>query len=157
MRYAWALAFALFLIGGHARADNTALVCYKAAGTSNCIPVTASTPLPVTGPGSGGSTPVTPGNLTIVPLDISTVTTGGTAVAASAPGHHNKGGFLQNPSTATINLCINEQATASGTSSAGALTCITPGSTYGIAPNSTSTISVVTSDSAHPYSGQGYN
>ena len=98
----------------------------------------------------------TPGQLTIVPLDAATVTTGGTAVTALAAGHRNKGGWIHNPSTASIKLCINEQGTASGTSSAGPLTCILPGQTYQIAPAS-GAVSVISSDSAHPFSGQGFN
>ena len=90
----------------------------------------------------------------LVPLDISTVTTGGTAVTALNAGHRTAGGFLLNPIGATINLCINEQATASGTTSSGALTCITPGQTYFLTP-STLAVSVITSDSSHPFAGQG--
>ena len=109
----------------------------------------------------GASVPVTAvisqGPLTIVALDAATVTTGGTAVSASVAGHHNKGGWILNPSTATINLCINEQGTASGTTSAGALTCIAPGQVFNITPNATSVVSVISSDSSHAFSGQGYN
>jgi hypothetical protein len=97
-----------------------------------------------------------PGPYTIVPLDISTVTTGGTAVTALNAGHRNKGGWLQNPKGATVDLCINEQGTASGTTSAGALTCIIPGNSYSLAPSGNA-VSVVTSDSAHPFSGEGFN
>jgi hypothetical protein len=97
---------------------------------------------------------VGPSARTIVPLDISTVTTGGTAVTALNAGHRTAGGFLYNPIGATINLCINEQGTASGTTSAGALTCIQPGQAYTLAPN-TGAVSVITSDSSHPFSGYG--
>ena len=104
----------------------------------------------------GSAIPVTisPGPRTIVPLDVSTVTTGGTAVTALATGHKTAGGFLYNPIGATINLCINEQGTASGTTSAGALTCIQPGQAYTLAP-SAGAVSVITSDSSHPFSGYG--
>jgi hypothetical protein len=104
----------------------------------------------------GASGTVTPGSLTLVPLDVSTVTTGGTAVTALTAGHRTKGGFLVNPENATINLCINEQAAASGTVSAAALVCIAPSQAYTLAPSSLG-VSVVTSDSAHPFAGQGYN
>lgn len=106
--------------------------------------------------GGGGVTPVKPGALTIVPLDVSTVTTGGTAVTALIAGHRAAGGFLLNPVAATIALCINEQGTASGTTSAGALTCVQPGQSYTLAP-SAAAVSVITSDSAHPFSGYGLN
>ena len=97
-----------------------------------------------------------PGPLVLVPLDVATVTTGGTAVVALAAGHRNKGGWLHNPGSATVNLCINEISVASGTSSAGSLTCIVPGQTYTLtaSPNA---VSVVSSDNAHPFSGLGRN
>lgn len=107
---------------------------------------------------TGGSSAITttPGQRTIVPLDISTVTTGGTAVTALNAGHRTAGGFLFNPIGATINLCINEQGAASGTTSAGALTCIIPGQAYLLAP-AAGAVSVITSDSSHPFSGYGMN
>lgn len=114
--------------------------------------------------GTGGTFPVTgtvtattsPGTRTIVALDVSTVTTGGTAVTALTAGHRTAGGWLFNPIGATINLCINEQGTASGTTSAGALTCIQPGQSYTLQPAS-GAVSVITSDSSHPFSGMGLN
>lgn len=118
----------------------------------------SSNPLYTT-PASGGAASAvttTPGLRTIIPLDVSTVTTGGTAVTALNAGHRSAGGFLYNPIGATINLCINEQGTASGTTSAGALTCIQPGQGYKLAPTS-GAVSVVTSDSSHPFSGYGLN
>lgn len=113
------------------------------------------------GPGNqvtvvSGNINVKSGPFTIVPLDISTVTTGGTAVTALNAGHRTAGGFLYNPIGATINLCINEQGTASGTTSAGALTCIQPGQSYTLTP-AAGAVSVITSDSSHPFSGQGLN
>jgi hypothetical protein len=95
-------------------------------------------------------------SLTLVALDVSSVTTGGTAVTALTAGHRNKGGWLQNPVGATINLCINEIGTASGTTSAGSTTCIQPGQSYSLTP-STTAVSVISSDSAHPFSGVGIN
>lgn len=108
--------------------------------------------------GGRGGTPggVTPGPLTLVPLDISTVTTGGTAYTALNAGHRNKGGWIANPINATIPLCINEIGTASGTTSAGNTTCISPGITYGLAPSGNA-VSVISADSAHPFSGLGFN
>lgn len=126
-----------------------------AAGTDGCpssnacfVPYSAAFPFPVT--------PTAPGQRTIVPLDVATVTTGGTAVNALIAGHRTAGGFLYNPIGATINLCINEQGVASGTTSAGALTCIQPGQSYTLAP-AAGAVSVVTSDSSHPFSGYGLN
>jgi hypothetical protein len=95
-----------------------------------------------------------PGPLQIVTLDAKTVTTGGTAVTALAAGHRTAGGFLQNPVGATASLCIDEIGTASGTTSSGDTTCIAAGATYTLTPSS-NPVSVVTSDSAHPFSGFG--
>jgi hypothetical protein len=96
------------------------------------------------------------GPITLVPLDVATVTTGGAAVTALAAAHRNKGGWLFNPNSATVNLCINEIGAASGTTSAGNTTCITPGQTYVLAA-SPNAVSVISSDSAHPFSGYGWN
>ena len=104
---------------------------------------------------SGGSVAVNPGARTIVPLDIATVTTGGTAVTALSAGHRTAGGWLLNPVGATVNLCINEVTTASGTTSAGSLTCITPGQGYAVAA-AAGAVSVISSDSSHPFSGYGW-
>lgn len=99
---------------------------------------------------------VGPSQRTLVTLDVKTVTTGGTAVTALTAGHRTAGGFIQNPPSATINLCINEIGTATGTTSSGDTTCITPGQSYRLAP-ATTAVSVISSDSAHPFSGYGLN
>lgn len=134
---------------------NTYLAGITASGT-DVLTITSGTGVPQIVYGQFTAS-TTQGPLTIVALDAATVTTGGTAVSASVAGHHNKGGWILNPSTATINLCINEQGTASGTTSAGALTCIVPGQVFNITPNATSVVSVISSDSSHAFSGQGYN
>lgn len=113
--------------------------------------------LAVASPVMADSTLTAPGAIALQPLDAATVTTGGTAVIASAQGHHNKGGYIFNPSTATTNLCINEIGTATGTTSAGSTTCIVPGQTYVLAPSPFFAVSVVSSDSAHAFSGYGWN
>lgn len=100
------------------------------------------------------ATTTTPGTRTLVALDVASVTTGGTAVTALTAGHRTAGGFIQNPSTATINLCINELAAASGTTTAGSLVCIIPGQTYNLSP-ATTAVSVVSSDSTHAFGGYG--
>lgn len=99
--------------------------------------------------------PGKPGQVTLVSLDVATVTTGGTAVTALSAGHRTAGGWISNPTTATINLGINEIGTASGTTSAGNTTFIAPGQTYALAP-SPNAVSVISSDSAHPFSGFGW-
>lgn len=96
-----------------------------------------------------------PAPYTLVTLDVATVTTGGTAVTALSAGHRTAGGWISNPATATINLGINEIGTASGTTSAGNTTFIAPGQTYTLAP-SANAVSVISSDSSHPFSGLGY-
>lgn len=103
---------------------------------------------------SFAATVIVPGSVTLVTLDVKTVTTGGTAVNAIASGDRTAGGFLQNPKGATIDLCINELGTASGTTSSGDTTCIIPGASYNVAPG-IGPVSVVTSDSSHPFSGYG--
>ena len=95
------------------------------------------------------------GPIVLTPLDVATVTTGGTAVTALAADHRNKGGWLFNPTTATVNLCVNEIGTASGTASAGNTTCIAPGQTYVLAA-SPNPVSVVSADAAHAFSGYGW-
>jgi hypothetical protein len=104
--------------------------------------------------GSNLHTAVDPEQRTLVALDVSTVTTGGTAVTALNAGHRTAGGFIQNPPTATINLCINEIGTAAGTTSSGSTTCIQPGQTYALVPAS-GAVSVIASDSSHAFSGEG--
>ena len=99
---------------------------------------------------------ISPGLRTLIPLDVKTVTTGGTAVTAIAAGHRAAGGWLQNPKGATIDLCINEIGTASGTTSSGDTTCIQPGQSYTVAP-AAGAVSVITTDSSHPFSGYGMN
>lgn len=108
--------------------------------------LSATNPLPVAS---------TPGARTLVTLDVKTVTTGGTAVTALTSGHKSAGGWIQNPPSATINLCINEIGTATGTTSSGDTTCIIPGQTYNLVPSS-GAVSVISSDSSHPFSGYGF-
>jgi hypothetical protein len=62
--------------------------------------------------------------------------------------------MLTNPKAATIDLCINEIGTASGTVSNGDTTCILGGQSYNVAPGA-GAVSVITSDSTHPFSGYG--
>lgn len=96
------------------------------------------------------------GQRTLITLDIKTVTTGGTPVTAIIAGHRTAGGVLCNPQGTTINLGINEIGTAAGTTSSGDTTFIVPGQCYTVAP-ATTAVSVITSDSSHPFSGYGLN
>lgn len=119
--------------------------------------VDESTGVPyVASSGGGGAVTTTPAQRTLVTLDIKIVTTGGTAVTAISSGHRTAGGWIQNPSNATVNLCINEIGTATGTTSSGDTTCIIPGQTYNIIP-AAGNVSVISSDSSHAFSGVGLN
>ena len=100
------------------------------------------------------ATVTTVGPQTINPLDVSTVTTGGTAVQALGPGEHAAGGFIQNPPGAAVNLCINEAGAAAGTTSNGSTVCIAAGVIYQLSA-SIGPVSVVSSDSAHAFAGYG--
>jgi hypothetical protein len=99
-------------------------------------------------------TSTTPGTRTLVPLDVSTVTTGGSPVTALTAGHRTAGGWIMNPLTATANLGINEINTASGTTSSGNTTFIAPGQSYALQPSGNA-VSVISADSSHQYSGMG--
>lgn len=101
-------------------------------------------------------TPVFIAPVKLNPLDIATITTGATAVVAIAPGNRTLGGWIRNPTSATVDLCVNEITTAAGTTSAGSLTCLAPGIKTDIAPSALG-VSVVSSDSAHPFSGYGFS
>lgn len=100
------------------------------------------------------ATVTVPGALNRVSLSPSIITTGGTAVTPLAPGQRTAGGFIYNPAEATVNLCVNENGPASGTVSQGDLICVPPGTTYQITPGP-GPVSVVSSDSAHKFSGYG--
>ena len=100
-----------------------------------------------------GGAQAQPVPVNLAPLDTNTVTTGGTAV--TAVNHYNrlKGGWLNNPSTATTSLCIDEQDNEAATTTPGGnVTCVVPGQTYLLAPSGNS-VSVVSSDSNHVFSG----
>lgn len=99
--------------------------------------------------GGGGGNSVTP-----VAPDVSTVTTGGTAVTAFNAGHVAKGGYIQNPTAATAALCVSlvGAATTAGT---GSTSCIAAGNAFSIPPM-TGAVSVNSTDSAHAFSGAGF-
>lgn len=135
--------------------STTGLACGSSTGTVTGT-VTANQGTPNAGGASAWPVVTSPTQRTLITLDVKTVTTGGTAVAAISAGHRTAGGFLQNPASATIALCINEIGTATGTTSSGDTTCIQPGQSYNVSP-SAAAVSVITSDSSHPFSGYGLN
>lgn len=96
-----------------------------------------------------------PSQPTAVDPDVSTVTTGGTAVNAFAAGNCAKGCFVVNNWAATTKLCGRSTGTASGTDNNGGTSCVGAGQTLTFAPTAAA-ISVVTSDNNHPFSGTGY-
>jgi hypothetical protein len=105
---------------------------------------------------SHAATVTVPGVVQIIPLDVASVTTGATAVTALTAGHRTAGGWILNPVGAAAPLCINEAGgVASGTTSAGSLICIPAGASFNLAP-SIMGVSVVSSDSAHPFAGEGF-
>lgn len=97
-----------------------------------------------------------PRAVTPAALDVSTITTGGTAVTAILPGNRLYGGYLQNPVGAAQSLCIDETgATAVGTVSSGTTICIPAGGVFRVAP-SPQPVSAIASDSAHVFAGSAY-
>jgi hypothetical protein len=93
--------------------------------------------------------------ITLVSLDTAIVASGGTAVTALLAGHRTAGGWISNPTTANVNLGINEVGVATGTTSSGNTTFITPGQTYTLSA-SANAVSVISSDSSHAFSGYGF-
>ncbi len=155
-------SIALLLMGGlaHAQSVGQSRVYSSCGGASYTAgqnaPVTQDTTGAACVPGGSSSSPsfIKPAPLTVVTLDVKTVTTGGTPVTAIAATHRTAGGILCNPQGATINMGINEIGTAAGTTSSGDTTFIVPGQCYNVSP-AAGAVSVITSDSAHPFSGYG--
>jgi hypothetical protein len=153
--------------GASTAANQTSVIGTVAAGTAagNSLLTGAvynsTQPTPTTGQQTGlqadphGNLRTAVGSLTLVALDASSVTTGGTAVSALTAGHRTGGGWIFNPSGAAASLCINEIGTASGTVSSGSTTCVAAGQSYTLAP-SANAVSVIASDSGHAFSGEGF-
>lgn len=153
--------------GAATAANQTSVIGTNASGTAAANSVlmggvyNSAQPTPATSQqgaiqlDSHGNLRQAPGALTLYGLDISVVTTGGTAVTAFNAGHRTAGGWILNPIGASIYLCINEIGTASGTSSSGNTTCIAPGQTYTLAPTANA-VSVIASDNSHVFSGMGW-
>jgi hypothetical protein len=121
-----------------------------------CLALVASWFLLVQVVPASAATVTVPGVVVIVPLDVASVTTGGVAVTALNAGNRTAGGWLLNPTGSAQPLCINEAgAVASGTVSAGSLICIAAGASFNLAPSGLP-VSVVSSDSAHGFAGEGY-
>ncbi len=165
MRYTiWIVAAWLALLAVPAAAQSVRVLPGACPPGASALPPAGFSPLWMDSSGNlcissgggatGGALATTPAAKTLVTLDVKTVTTGGVAVTALTAGHRSAGGWIYNPSVATINLCINEIGTATGTTSSGDTTCILPGVTYTLQAASTA-VSVISSDSSHPFSGMG--
>jgi hypothetical protein len=137
---------------GQARA---AVICLDAGGRdAGCqyfqnssgvaTPTSPFTPLPVT---------TAPSTRTIVPLDISAVTTAGTAVTALSAGHAAAGGFLVTSNAA--GLCVN-QVGAAGTATSGNTTCVAQNQMYSLVPSGNA-VSVNSAASSVAIGGEGLN
>ena len=152
---AWAQPAPSGLDGGYWAGGACNAITFTGPNGPRTVMVDANGNLCVIGTSTvSGSVTVNPGQRTLVALDVASVTTGGTAVNALAAGHATAGGFIYNPTVATVALCINQIGVASGTSSAGNTTCIQPGQPYNIVP-SANAVSVISSDSTHAFSGMG--
>lgn len=94
-----------------------------------------------------------PGSLNVITLDIKTVTTGGTAVAALNPGNAARGGYLVTSNAAGI--CINLVGVA-GTVTTGDTICVAANQPYYLPPMIGS-VSVNSTASSVAISGYGLN
>jgi hypothetical protein len=103
---------------------------------------------------TGGTVSSKIGPFTIVPLDTATVTTGGVAVTALAPGHASAGGFLVTSNAAGI--CVDQSTTAGTVTGTPSTTvCVVQGQVYNIVPSG----NVVSVNSAAPgvsLAGEGW-
>ncbi len=137
----------------------TGSITVSSSASSASSAVALSSPLPA-GSNIIGSVNTGPRTFTEVPLDIATTTTGGVAVTALNAGHRTAGGWITNPSTASsaATFCVNTVATATITSSAcvGSNNALVPGQTFTLPANG-NTVSVISSDATHPFSGEGLN
>ncbi len=101
---------------------------------------------------SFAATVTVPGSLQIVPLDIATVTTGGTAVTALNAGNAAAGGWLVTSNAAGI--CVNINGVA-GTATTGDTTCVAQNQAYYIPPTF-HPVSVNSSASSVNFGGNGF-
>jgi hypothetical protein len=100
------------------------------------------------------ATVTVPGPLTIVPLDVTSITTGGTAVTVLGPGEHTAGGYLVTSNAA--GACFSENGTAgtaTGYSGTTFTTCVAANVFY---PLSTSIGPVSANSSASTVALSGY-
>lgn len=155
-----ALLFLFVPLAAHAQ---TAQVVAACSVPNSTYPVGSTQPITMDttgrlcsgGAGPGGSFLITPGPRTIIPLDVSSVTTGGTAVTALAAGHAMAGGFVETANVAGI--CV-DQHTAAGTVTGTPSTtaCVATNVPFYIVP-SAGAVSVNSSASSVSFGGEGLN
>jgi len=96
-----------------------------------------------------------PSSLVIVPLDVATVTTGGTAVNALAANHATAGGYLVTANAA--GLCVDQTTTAGTVTGTPKTTvCVVQNQPYFLIPN-THAVSVNSTASGVALAGMGLN
>ena len=106
-------------------------------------------------PGNPGLVASVSNSLVIVPLDASTVTTGGTAVTALNATHAARGGYLVTVNTAGI--CVDQQTTAgTATGTPPSTACVLANQPFYLVPNG-NPVSVNSSASSVIFSGEGFN
>lgn len=124
---------------------------------ADCFVLSPSTGLPIPCLATPGGAFIIDGNTSgsAHNLDIATVTTGSTPVAALSAAHCAGGCFIYNPGTATKDLCISETGTAGISESTAGTKCIPPTFSYWV-KGQAGAVSVNSSDSSHVFSGVGY-
>lgn len=103
---------------------------------------------------TNGNQVVKPAARTVVPLDVSAVTTGATAVTALAAGHATAGGILATANAA--GMCIDQHTTAGTVTGTPSTTiCVLQNVVFNLIP-STAAVSV-NSTAAIAFGGEGLN
>ena len=142
----------VFSAGG----NPTYLAAITASGTTT-LNITQSTGGDTTSCGSSmvvsGVVTSGPANRTIVPLDISSVTTGGVAVTALSAGHATAGGWIMTANKAGI--CVDQTTTAGTVTGTPSTTgCVAGNAPFYLVPSSHA-VSVNSSASSVSFGGEG--
>jgi hypothetical protein len=105
--------------------------------------------------GTLGAVTTKPGSRAIIPLDVSVVTTGGTAVTALTAGHAAAGGFIVTNNPA--GMCVDQSTTAGTVNGTPSTTvCVLQFESFPLTPNG-GAVSVNSTGSGVAISGQGWN
>jgi hypothetical protein len=109
----------------------------------------------ITGNPNAPAVPSSPGPRTIIPLDVSSVTTGGTAVTALTAGHATAGGFISTNNAA--GLCVDQHTTAgTATGTPSTTVCVAVNVPFYLVPTAAA-VSVNSSGSGVALGGEGLN